>query len=317
MSAMLSVLIFFSVFVTVVSVGMILSDIRESRKRRALEELAGSQLHHRIEFLESKSEKKTVFEKLSGGAIDIGRLESLLMASDTPLSAERFIFISLVPGLLLFVVFGMLFKNILLAFMMPIVGITGPVYYLILRRRKREETLVRQLPEALDMISRSLRIGQALDKGFRELGGNFPNPLGGEVKTIYEEIAMGIPFDAALRNFEQRFPRVAEIKMFSTALIIQRETGGNLTRVLDGLSRMIRERFKLRRQVQALTSEGRASAAILGLLPFGFMGVVWISNPGYLGLLFNTVIGRKLLVSAIILEVIGFFVMRQVSKIDI
>lgn len=105
------------------------------------------------------------------------------------------------------------------------------------KKKRQEETLISQLPDAIEMISRALKAGQALDGAFQEVGRHFPNPVGREVKTIYDEMSMGLPFETAIRNFENRYSKAADVKILCAALIIQRETGGNLTAILDSLSR--------------------------------------------------------------------------------
>ena len=317
MTILLPVVLCLSLCALAFSVWLAVGDARSYQKEKRLRALAGPEDARPHGHLIRKPADTSRAESLLGALIDMGRLESLLLASDTPLSAERFLFLCLTTGGSLFVVLLFLFRNPFLALAFLALGALAPVFYLLRRKQKREEDLVRQLPEALDMIVRALRVGQSLDGAFRELGADFPPPLGAEVRTIYEEMAMGIPFESAVRNFELRFPKVADIKLFCTALIIQRETGGNLTRILDGLSRMIRERFTLRRQVRALTAEGRTSALILGLLPVGFIILTWLSNPEYLNTLFTTPVGHRLLFIAVLLEAFGFIVMRVMAKIEV
>ncbi|MDY6852028.1 MAG: type II secretion system F family protein [Thermodesulfobacteriota bacterium] len=123
--------------------------------------------------------------------------------------------------------------------------------------------------------------------------------------------------ETALRNFEARFPNVADVKILCAAFIVQRETGGNLTMILEGLARAVRERFQLKRQVKALTAEGRITSLVLGVLPMAFAGITWILNPDYITILFSDPLGRRLLALAIALEIAGFTIMRLVSKIEV
>jgi tight adherence protein B len=192
-----------------------------------------------------------------------------------------------------------------------------PFVYLVRRRKKREEALVQQVPDALDMIVRALRVGQSVDGALKEVGRVFAPPIGIEIRTIYEEMAMGLPFEKALDNFERRFPHVTDVKILCTAFTIQRETGGNLTRILQGLSTTIRERFTLKRQVRTLTAEGRTSAKILGILPLVFGGIVWILNSDYIRQLFVHPAGRKMLLYAAVSAILGFIFMRLMTKIEV
>ena len=157
-----------------------------------------------------------------------------------------------------------------LALLLALAGGGGiPSLYLMNLRRKRETALVKQLPDAIDMIVRALRAGQSVDQSLVEVGRGMPEPVGEEIHTIYDEMAMGLPFETALRNFERRFARLADVKILCAAFIVQRETGGNLTKILGGLADTIRERFKLRMQVRALTAEGRTTTWVLGPDPRG------------------------------------------------
>ncbi len=317
MSLFLSIIVFIGLCGVMLSLHMLITDARDAKKQKKLRELS-AQLTGTEKFEPSiRSAPKIHCNRFGPAAAAMERLERLLRASDTPVSAGLFGLGCLIAGGLCFFVSLGVLKNIFPAVLMFITGGSAPLYYLVVRGKKREEDLVRQLPEALEMITRSLRIGQSMDNSLRELGRSFPRPLGGEIKTVYEEIAMGLPFAAAMQHFESRYPRVAEIKMFSAAMVIQRESGGNLTRILENLSKLIRERFKFHRQVRALTSEGRASAIIVGSLPLVFAAIVWFSNPGYLDPLFFSSFGRKLLLVAALLETSGFIIMRRLTKIDV
>lgn len=256
-------------------------------------------------------------ERLLGRFLDLAALESLVISANVPLSLERLLTISLGAGVLFIIPVVVILKSALAAFAALATGIIIPFVYLIYRKKKREEALVEQLPDALDTIVRSLKVGQSVDGALQEVARSFPPPMGTEIKTIYDEMAVGLSFDKAFRNFEERFPRLPDIKILVTAFIIQRETGGNLTTILEGVSRTVRERFQLKRQIRVLTAEGRTSALILGFLPAGFLAAAWIFNPKYIGLLFHNSLGKKLLLLAVLLEMAGFAVMRVMSRIKV
>lgn len=254
--------------------------------------------------------------RLLWGMVDLVRLETLLMAADVPISAQRMAILALLLGLAGFFAILAVAHNFIGALLAMGAGIGLPLAVLLYCRRRRDEALVRQMPDALDMIVRALRVGQSVDNALREAGRNIPAPLGTEIQTIYEEMSLGIPFTAALQNFEARFTRLADVKLMTTAFIIQRETGGNLTRVLSNLSDLIRDRDTLKRQVRAMTAEGRSSAVILGVLPLAVGAFFWMIRPVYVQTLFNHPIGRKMLLGAILLETAGFVVMKLITRID-
>ncbi len=249
--------------------------------------------------------------------VDPAGLEALLAAADVPVSPDRFVCLSLGSGCLCLVFAALISPQPLLLAICMAGGMALPFGYAIRRRRKREELLVRQLPDALELIVRALRVGQAVDRALKEVGRVCAAPLGSEIRTVYEEVAMGLAFEQALENFHRRFPRVTDIKILCTAFIIQRETGGNLTRILQGLAATIRARHTLKRQVRTLTAEGRTSAIILGVLPLVFGGIIWMLNTQYLRLLFTHPAGRRMLLYAVVSVVSGFMVMRWMTRIDV
>ena len=183
--------------------------------------------------------------------------------------------------------------------------------------KKRAAAMEEQLPEAVELMARGLRAGQSLDMVLQEVGAQFPDPVGPETGRMCKEIALGIPFETALKNFEKHLPPLTDIKIFCTALVIQRRTGGDLTMILDGLSHTIRNRFKLKGQIKVLTAEARMSCLIIGILPVGFGTLVYLVNPDYLRPLFVDPLGRKLLFAAGVLEVAGFIVMKMLTKVKV
>jgi tight adherence protein B len=256
-------------------------------------------------------------EAVMNRLIDFSSLKMLLLSADVSFSLVRFFTLSLAVGILCLIPVYLFAENLYAGLVVFSGGLFLPWAVLVHRRKKREETLVKQLPDMLDVMVRALKIGQSVDGALREISRSFPSPVGTEVRMIYEEISMGLPFETALHNFEYRFPHVPDVKILCTAFIIQRETGGNLISLLEGLSTTIRERFQLRRQVRTLTAESRSSATILGLLPLGFTAIIWIFNPQYIQVLLNHPIGKKLLCLAIFLIAAGFITMRLMTRIEI
>ena len=254
--------------------------------------------------------------RLFGGSISLNRLEALLGAADVAMPPQRFLVLALAAGLLGFYLTLAVSRSVAAAVILMGICAGLPVVYLLVRRKSRDQALVRQLPDALDMIVRALRVGQSVDNALKEVGRNSPEPLGTEVRTIYEETALGLSFVAALQNFEARFARLADVKLMTTAFIIQRETGGNLTRVLANLADLIRERDTLQRQVRALTAEGRASAMIVGLLPVGVGLFFFLVQRHYIEILFTHRVGRKMVLAALVLEIAGFVTMRLMTRIN-
>lgn len=310
----ISLVVFLIILAILAGIYSIVKALRRRQKRQVLQPLMRS-----VEKPVSANRiaaKRSGKSRFFGGVVDLARLETLLTSADVAVAPERFLILSMLLGLIFFLATYVVTRNIAGAFIFMALGAWLPVLIPIVKRRQRDDALVRQMPDTLDMIVRALRVGQSVDNALKEAGRNCPAPLGTEIRTVYEEVALGIPFAVALRNFEARFVRLADVKLMTTAFIIQRETGGNLTQVLANLSDLIRERDSLKRQVKALTAEGRSSAMILGLLPIAVGGFFWFAKPLYIAPLFSHPIGRKMLIAAVLMEIAGFVVMRLMTRIE-
>lgn len=186
-------------------------------------------------------------------------------------------------------------------------------------RRKRARRLLRveqQLPEAADFIARALRAGHSFTNVLQIVGNELPEPLSGEFRTAREEINYGVPLNEALHNMAARIP-LTDLRYLVIAVIIQRESGGNLAEILSNISQIIRARLKLVAQVRVLSAEGRMSAWILGALPFFVLAMMVLMNPKYISVLWTDPTGVRLLWYAAGMIVIGVFWLRKVIHIRI
>jgi tight adherence protein B len=191
-----------------------------------------------------------------------------------------------------------------------------PVVWLWWRRRRRLKAFAVQLPEALDMLARALRAGQSLGAGFNMVANELGAPLGKEFQRVFEEQNLGIPLEEALDSLAGRVPNL-DLKFFCTAVILQRQTGGDLAEILDKIGRLIRERFQIWGQIQALTGEGRLSGIVLLALPVALFVVVYRLNPDYISVLFTDPMGKKMLVGAILMQVLGAVVIQKIISIKV
>jgi tight adherence protein B len=201
----------------------------------------------------------------------------------------------------------------------PLVGIVFgmlPVAWLMLRRKRRLKKFAAQLPEALELVARALRAGHSLAAGFRLVSSEMAEPLGGEFGRVFEEQNLGIPFEEALEGLTERVPNL-DLKFFATAVVLQRQTGGDLAEILDKIGTLIRERFKIWGQVQALTGEGRLSGIVLLALPPLLFVAVYRMNPDYLMLLFTDDLGKKMLIGGILMQLLGALVIRKIVNIRV
>ena len=191
-----------------------------------------------------------------------------------------------------------------------------PFIWLVFRRKMRFKKFATQLPDALDLIARALRSGHSLAAAFDLVGQEVADPLGTEFLRVFEEQNLGIPLDEAMNDLTDRVPNL-DLKFFPTAIILQRQTGGDLAEILDKLSNLIRERFKIWGQVQALTGEGRLSGVILLALPPLLFLAIYYLNPDYVMVLFEDELGKKMLLGAIGMQVLGALVIRKIVNIKV
>jgi tight adherence protein B len=191
-----------------------------------------------------------------------------------------------------------------------------PLLYVMSRRTKRLARIDRQLPDALDLICRALRAGHAFSAGLQMVGEEMAEPIGGEFRITHEEVNFGVSLQQALMNMAARIPST-DVRYFVIAVLIQRDSGGNLTEVLGNLSSLIRERFKLFEKVRVLAAEGRLSAWILGTLPFGLAAVINLINPSFMQVLWTDPMGGRMIGTALTCEVLGILWMRRIIRIHV
>jgi tight adherence protein B len=203
--------------------------------------------------------------------------------------------------------------------LLPLIGASlasVPVLWLLWRRRRRLKAFGVQLPEALDMLARALRSGQSLGAGFNMVAGEIPAPLGREFGRVFEEQNLGVSIEDSLDALTERIPNL-DLRFFATAVILQRQTGGDLAEILDKIGRLIRERFQIWGQIQALTGEGRLSGIVLLALPVVLFFAMLRLNHDYVMVLFTDPMGKKLLIGAIILQVLGALIIRKIVNIKV
>ena len=193
---------------------------------------------------------------------------------------------------------------------------TIPILYVYIKKQKRINRFEEQLPEAMDMLARSLKAGHAFTGGLQMVGQEFGDPIGTEFGKTLDEINFGVAYEDALRNLSSRIDS-DDLKLFVISVIIQRTSGGNLAEILENIGRLIRERFKLKGNVRTLTAEGRISAYILLALPFFLAYVMYLLNPRYISTLFTDPIGHFMLAGAGVMMIIGAFVMKRMVDIKV
>lgn len=244
-------------------------------------------------------------------------LDRILLQADLNWTVSRLLLTSAVLGAGSFMLLWSYFLQPL-SFSL-IAGLTGaalPILYAVRRRAKRIATFERQLPDALDLITRSLRAGHAFSSGLQMVGEEMPQPIAREFAAVADEVNYGVTLQQALVNLTERMP-VLDLRYFVVAVLIQRESGGNLTEVLTNLSRLIRDRLKLMARVRVLSSEGRMSALILGIMPFALGGLMAIANPKFMRPMWEDPLGISITRGMIVTMAIGFLVLRKITRIRV
>lgn len=191
-----------------------------------------------------------------------------------------------------------------------------PYIFVRKKRTKRLDQLEEQFPEALDFLARSMRAGHAFSISLEMVGEELPDPLGQEFRTLFNEQNLGAPLDIALRNFTQRVP-LLDCRFFTSSVMLQKQTGGNLSEILSRLAYVIRERFRLKGQVKAASAHGRMTATILTLLPVATMLALLAVAPGYLQGMAADPDGKKMIGAAVIAQVLGNFFIKKIIKIKV
>jgi tight adherence protein B len=191
-----------------------------------------------------------------------------------------------------------------------------PLLFVAWRRNKRLATIQRQLPDALDLLSRALRAGHAFSAALRMAAEEVAEPIATELRTVHDEVNFGVALQQALAHLSERLP-MTDVRYFVVAVLIQRESGGNLTEILGNLSRLVRERLKLFARIRVLSSEGRLSAWVLGVMPFALAGVINIFNPEFMSVMWKDPIGITITQYLLVLMAIGVLVLIKIVKIRV
>jgi tight adherence protein B len=322
MTATIAVLVFIFVTVVVFAAGMAL-DQRSARARL---------LRNRLEAVQKPAERKPAEqlallrdELLSNiPAVDqllrrssrISSLQKLLSQADMKFRAGNFLLVCTSIGLLFAFIVLVWLQNPLFAWMAFFLGFVLPYGYATHRRTKRFDKFEEMFPQAIDTLARAVRAGHAFTTALELIANEVTEPIAGEFRKMFEEQKFGLPVRDALVNLTERVPLV-DVKFFVTAVMLQRETGGNLAEILDNLSYVIRERFKIMRQVRVFTAQGRLTMMLLMGLPPLIVAVMLLMNPTFIRPLFAEPLGHILVVIGVTLQTIGYFVIRRVITIQV
>jgi tight adherence protein B len=243
-------------------------------------------------------------------------LSRLLEQTNMKWSPQFYLGLSLGLALGIGVAVNILTRNLIPTLLFGLIAGFVPTMLLFRSRRKRLDLIEEQLPEAVDLLGRAIRAGHPLTMGLRMVADEGPSPIAGYFQQASEEQRFGMPFDDSLLGMVDRIPLV-DMRILVTAIMVQREVGGNLAEILDNIAQTVRARFTLRRQLRVYTAQGRMSGYILAVLPPILGGIIYFLDPTYITLLFTEPMGRVMLVAAIVLQTAGFLWIRRIVQIEV
>ncbi|BCF98007.1 hypothetical protein PPGU19_025760 [Paraburkholderia sp. PGU19] len=246
----------------------------------------------------------------------IQMVDRWLVQSGLNWSMGKFVAYTVVPPLMVCAIgFVVYVPPLVLVAVMLIAGMIAP-FKVNRAKKKRLKAIEEQLPEAADMIGRSLKAGHSFSSALGMVGDEMPEPIGSEFRTTFDQINFGVSLNDALGGLANRIP-VSDLRYFVVAILIQRESGGNLAEILGNISQIIRARLALLGKVRVLSAEGRLSAWVLGCLPFVVAFLISILNPGFLRVLYTDPTGIKLIGGAFVMMVLGVVWMRKIIRIHV
>jgi tight adherence protein B len=324
---MMPVMIAVLVFVVVSLAGFViisLFDERKSRARVLRDRLASAQETGESKPLEDIAllrdemlSEIPAFDSLLRRSDRVSALQKLLSQASLKTRAGNFLLLCLGSGVVLAtIVYVASNKTLIFAVVGFLLGCFLPYSYASYSRSKRFSAFEELFPQAIDTLARAVRAGHAFTTALEMISDEISEPVATEFRKLFEEQKFGLPVREALTNLVDRVPLV-DVKFFVTAVMLQRETGGNLAEILDNLSYVIRERFKILRQVRVYTAQGRLTMLLLmGMPPIIVMGMYFM-NPSFIKPLFNDPIGHAMLVIGIALQTVGYFVIRKIIRIQV
>jgi len=242
-------------------------------------------------------------------------LETLISQSGTEIRLGTFLLVSALLGAIAAFIVLRLTGMVLAAAPAGAFASTLPTSVLRMKRTRRVNKFEEQFPEALALISRALKAGHTFTTGLSMVSEEMPAPIGPEFKLLYDQQNYGMPLPDALREFAERVP-LLDARFFVTAVLIQRESGGNLAEVLDNIATVIRDRFRVKRQIQVISAHARMTGFVLVGVPPGLAAILFVINPDHWKTLIGSPLGIKLIIAAVVLQVTGTLIIRKLIRIE-
>ena len=320
--ALLTALLVFVVVSLVAFVLLSLLDQRRAQARVLRERLAAAQKapeqpQQEVELVRDEMMSRIpALDAVLRRSERISLLQKMLTQGNVNIRAGNFLVLCVLGMLVFGFIFYVAGGGLIFGWAGGILGFFVPYAYASHMRSKRFQRFEEKFPEAIDTLARAVRAGHAFTTALEMIGAEVSEPVAGEFRQLYEEQKFGLPVRDALLNLAERIPLV-DVKFFVTAVMLQRETGGNLAEILDNLSYVIRERFKIMRQVRVHTAQGRLTMVLLMGLPPTIVVIMQTINPGFIRPLFTDPLGHALIVAGITLQTMGYFFIRRIIRIQV
>jgi tight adherence protein B len=288
------------------------------RVQERLRAVSGQDQHLHSKVLKERLEQEdSLFEKMGAALPHAQQLRELLQQSGLRWSLGRLLFLAVCVGAAAVSVGAtVLHLPVFILMGMAAAGGALPVLYVARRRLLRMRRMEHQMPDALDLMTRALRAGHAFSSALQMASEELDEPIASELRMTHDEVNYGVSMQQALTNLAERVPSM-DVRYFVVAVLIQRESGGNLTEILTNLSRLIRERLKLMGRVRVLSSEGRLSAWILVFLPFLLGGLLAVMNPDFMRPLWTDPMGISMMKVLLFMMFIGVLILRRIIRIRV
>lgn len=319
-----AVVVFLAVGMAVVSLAFLAESLREVQRRRDFRRQLESVTGKDSVGGDSPLTKSVLRDRESASSLDslltslpqVRDLKVLLEQADLGWTPATFLTISFGLGAALSASAFILSQNVVPTAIAGLAGLAFPMMYVKRLKNRRIRRFEEQFPEAIDLLGRSIRAGHAFPTGLKVVGEESPEPMATEFRQIFDEQKFGLPLEDSLLGLADRIDLV-DVRIFVTAILIQREVGGNLAEILDKIAYTIRERFTLQRQIRVYTAQGRLTGYILAAMPILLGLAITALNPVYMAILFEDPMGKVLIAAAATLQFLGFLLIRRIIDIEI
>jgi tight adherence protein B len=314
-------LTFLAIALGTLSLALMVESLQERRRRRGLvRQLQGGEVGEQAAapglFRRAAEAQPLWVRNLIARMPVFADLEMLLQQAGSGIGVHSFLITIVGWGTGCGLAALMLTRSLLVAILAAAAGGGAPYLLMKLKRKRRLGRFEAFLPDAIDLLGRAIRAGHPLSSGFKMVADETKDPIASEFRRTFEEQRFGLPFEDAILAMADRVDLV-DVRILVTAILIQREVGGNLAEVLDNLASVIRARFTIRRQLRTYTAQGRISGYVLAVLPIAVGATIYVLNPEYETMLFRHPLGKLMLITAMIMQVMGYLWIRKIVNIDI